>query len=68
MSLQAGDWVKTKQGYSGKILLVSRLSAFVDIQGHDELRTQPYLLSELTKIEPPIREGGGDERNSPPVH
>jgi hypothetical protein len=53
MPLHAGDWVQTRDGYSGKVLLVSRLSAFVDIEGHDELRAKPYLLSELTKLDPP---------------
>jgi hypothetical protein len=53
MELKVGDWVRTKDGHGGKILLISRLSAFIDIQGHDEMRTRPYLLSELTRIEPP---------------
>jgi hypothetical protein len=56
MPLEAGDWVETKEGHRGTILLISRMSAFVDIQGHDELRTRPYLLSELTKIDPPTDE------------
>jgi hypothetical protein len=52
MRLHVGDQVRTKEGYCGKILLISRQSAFIDIQGNDEMRTRPYLLSELTKIEP----------------
>ena len=51
-TLQVGDWVQTKAGHEGTILLISRLSAFVDIEGHDEMRTRPYLLSELTKVAP----------------
>lgn len=51
MSFQIGDWVQTKSVHRGKILLVSRLSAFAEILGHDELRATPHLLSELTKIE-----------------
>jgi hypothetical protein len=54
-TLQVGDWVQTKAGHEGSILLISRLSAFVDIEGHDEMRTRPYLLSELTKVEPPAK-------------
>jgi hypothetical protein len=54
-TLQVGDWVQTKEGCEGTILLISRLSAFVDIEGHDEMRTPPYLLSELTKVEPPTK-------------
>ena len=50
-TLQVGDWVQTKAGHEGTILLISRLSAFVEIEGHDEMRTQPYLLSELNKVE-----------------
>jgi hypothetical protein len=54
-TLQVGDWVQTKAGHEGTILLISRLSAFVDIEGHDEMRTRPYLLSELTKVKPPTK-------------
>jgi hypothetical protein len=54
-TLQVGDWVQTNAGHEGTILLISRLSAFVDIEGHDEMRTRPYLLSELTKVEPPAK-------------
>jgi hypothetical protein len=50
-TLQVGDWVQTKAGHEGTILLISRLSAFVEIEGHDEMRTRPYLLSELIKVE-----------------
>lgn len=64
MPLQAGDWVRTKLGFSGKILLVSRQSAFIDIEGHDEMRARPYLLSELTKIEPPMPDNGGTRQES----
>jgi hypothetical protein len=67
MPLQAGDWVRTKSGFGGKILLVSRLSAFIDIEGHDEIRARPHLLSELTKIDPPkSAEGGTTENKSEP--
>jgi hypothetical protein len=54
-SLKVGDWVQTKEGHEGKVLLISRLSAFVDIEGHDEMRTRPFLLSELTKVDQPIQ-------------
>lgn len=50
-TLQVGDWVQTKAGHEGTILLISRLSAFVEIEGHDEMLTRPYLLSELIKVE-----------------
>ena len=57
MPYKAGDWVQTKEGHSGKILLVARLTAFIDIEGHDEMRARPYLLSELTRIDPPKSDG-----------
>ena len=63
-SLQVGDWVQTKEGHEGKILLISRMSGFVDIEGYDEMRTRPYLLSELTKIDPPTK---SNKRFQPPV-
>ena len=50
-TLQVGDWVQTKSGHEGTILLISRLLAFVEIEGHEEMRTQPYLISELSKVE-----------------
>ena len=43
-------WIRTKDGYTGKILLVARMSAFIDIRGNDELRAKPYLLSELDAV------------------
>ena len=52
---QIGDWVRTSSGHEGKILLISRVSAFVDIEGHDEMRTRPFLLSELTKVDQPTK-------------
>ena len=67
MPLHAGDWVQTQEGYRGKILLVSRQSAFVDIEGHDEIRARPYLLSELYRIEPPTSfQVANSESKSPP--
>ena len=54
-TLKVGDWVRTKEGHEGKILLIARLSAFVEIEGHDEMRTRPFLLSELTKVDPPTK-------------
>jgi hypothetical protein len=49
-TLQAGDWVRTADGHEGKILLIARLSAFSEIKGHDEMRTHPFLLSELAAV------------------
>ena len=55
--------MQTKSGYKGKVLRISRLSAFIDIQGHDEMRAQPFLMSELTKVDPPKPDKGGTTEN-----
>ena len=52
-SLKSGDWVRAASGQTGKIILISRLSAFVDVQQGETTRTMTFLLSELTKIDPP---------------
>ena len=53
-SLENGDWVRIETGEVGKVVLVSRASAFVEIpiEGTDS-NVFSYLLSQLTKIEPP---------------
>jgi hypothetical protein len=52
-SLNAGDWVRAQSGQTGKIVLISRLSAFVEVQQEDGKHTITFLLSELTRIDPP---------------
>jgi preprotein translocase subunit YajC len=52
-SLKTGDWVRAKSGQTGKIVLISRLSAFVEVRQGETTRTMTFLLSELTKVEPP---------------
>jgi len=52
-SLNTGDWVRAASGQIGKIVLISRLSAFVDVGNGDKTHTMTFLLSELTKIDPP---------------
>jgi hypothetical protein len=52
-SLKAGDWVRAKSGQTGKVVLISRLSAFVEVGHGETIRTMTFLLSELTKIDPP---------------
>ena len=57
MYLQEGDWVRTEKGEIGKILHVYRLSAFVDLKGQDnDQDIKSFLLSTLTKVEPPKNE------------
>ena len=52
-TLSAGDWVRAGAGQVGKIVLISRLSAFVEVQQADTKQTATFLLSELEKIDPP---------------
>jgi preprotein translocase subunit YajC len=52
-SLKTGDWVRAQSGQVGKIVLISRLSAFVDVSLGEGTRTMTFLLSELTRVEPP---------------
>lgn len=52
-SLKAEDWVRAQSGQTGKIVLISRLSAFVEVRENDTPRTVTFLLSELTRIDPP---------------
>ena len=63
-SLEVGDWVCAPSGLRGRILMISSLSAFIEILLSDGNRSMSYLLSELTKIEPPTR----PENNPPSAH
>jgi preprotein translocase subunit YajC len=64
-SLKAGDWVRAQSGHEGKIVLISRLSAFVDVQHEDKTHTVTFLLSELTRIDPPHTR---EKTPGPPSH
>jgi hypothetical protein len=48
-----GDWVKTESGDIGQIALVSRMSAFVDIQRDEKMESFNCLLSELDAVSKP---------------
>jgi hypothetical protein len=52
-SLKTGDWVRTPSGQTGKVVLISRLSAFVEVRQAETTHTVTFLLSELTKVDPP---------------
>jgi hypothetical protein len=54
--LKAGDWVRAQSSHIGKITLVSRLSAFVEVHYEDKIHTMTFLLSELTRIDPPTQQ------------
>jgi hypothetical protein len=54
MTLKKGDWVRTDTGEEGKIVLVNRVSAFVEIPAEEkDAPLVSYLISRLTKIAPP---------------
>ena len=54
MQLQKGDWVQTENGEQGKVVLVSRLTVFVEIRAEGKgSYVDGYLESQLTKIKRP---------------
>ena len=54
VQLRKGDWVRTESGLEGRILMMSRQSAFVQtLADGNKSRTVGCLISQLTKIEPP---------------
>lgn len=54
MNLQPGDWVETETGEIGKVVTVSKLTIFVELQPAKKGDTAvAYLASTLTKIKPP---------------
>ena len=50
-AIQKGDWVRTEDGQVGLVVLVDRVSAFVQIEGDKKTTAIAFLLSTLTKIE-----------------
>ena len=54
MELKRDDWVKTESGETGKVVHISRLTAFVAIMVPcKEDRIEGLLESQLTKIKQP---------------
>jgi len=54
MELQPGDWVRIDTGEVGRVVHTARMSVFVQVEGEPEGATvKAYLLSQLTKIDPP---------------
>ena len=57
MELKRDDWVKTESGETGKVVHISRLTVFVAIMVPcKEDRIEAYLVSQLTKIQRPVRQ------------
>ena len=64
MQIQVGDWVRTKTGEVGEVIAIAKLSAFVKIpDGPSE--TLGYLLSELTRLDPPTTRLAPPQTNDP---
>jgi preprotein translocase subunit YajC len=53
MTLQDGDYVTTGTGLYGRIVHVSRQSAFVELELVGGKEIVPFLLSELIRVDPP---------------
>jgi hypothetical protein len=58
MDLSPGDWVQTDTGLKGQVVHVARLTAFVDVHFDGGNEILPFLLSELTRVDPPQEPGG----------
>jgi hypothetical protein len=63
MQINAGDLVRTDSGLSGRVIHVSRLTAFVELDLEGGKEVVPILLSELIRIDPPQPPGGPTARN-----
>lgn len=58
MELQPGDLVRADTGEVGRVVHTVRMSVFIQIEGESTDSTlRAFLMSRLTKIEPPPAEG-----------
>jgi hypothetical protein len=55
-----GDWVQTDTGLEGQVVHVVRLTAFVEVHFNGGNETLPFLLSELSRVDPHEEERSGD--------
>jgi preprotein translocase subunit YajC len=56
-SLQSGDWVRTDTGEVGRVVHVTRLTVFVQLESEpNDASLKAYLMSQLTKIAPPDKQ------------
>jgi hypothetical protein len=63
MTLQPGDWIRAETGEVGKVVHVTRLSVFVQIEGDSKESTlKAFLQSQLTRIDPPRPTAGPASR------
>jgi preprotein translocase subunit YajC len=76
MQIKDGDLVRTDSGLSGRVIHVSRLTAFVELDLEGGKEVVPILLSELSRVDPPQSPTGPtvrdhvtqDENNPPSAH
>jgi hypothetical protein len=60
--LRLGDWVQTDTGLKGQVVHVARLTAFVDVHLDGGSEILPFLVSELSLVDPPDEPGGPPSR------
>jgi hypothetical protein len=54
MDLEPGAWVRTQAGEVGQIVTITKMSAFVKVEGEPAPENvRLFLLSELTRVDPP---------------
>ena len=53
MQFEPGQWVRTDKGDVAKVIHISRLSVFVELQGDKAGKVESHLMSQVTKIESP---------------
>jgi hypothetical protein len=64
-SIESGDRVRTSSGETGRVVHTARLSVFVQLDSEpSEATIKAFLLSDLTKIEPPETKNGDLGANS----
>jgi hypothetical protein len=63
MQFNAGDLVQTDSGISGRVVHVSRLTAFVEFDLVGGKQVVPILLSELNRVDPPQAPSGPTVRD-----
>jgi hypothetical protein len=66
MQIQDGDLVQTVSGLSGRVIHVSKLTAFVELELEGGKEVVPLLLSELIRVDQPQLPSGPTMRQTIP--
>lgn len=68
MQFENGDCVRTESGEVGKVVHVARLTVFVQLDAEPENASlKAFLMSRLTKIDPPCEPSKAERSNDPPA-